>query len=171
MNTHDLFLLLSALESTPGKTDKLELLKAHQDDPLLKYVVWSAYEPTRNYFIKKIPATKQQGSFTLHPGTWAVLDALADREVTGDAAKRLVKETLEQLESESADIFTRILKRDLRIGVAEKGFHQAFPGLLSKFDVMLASPYQPFEGPRLVSPKIDGMLILAKVDSNLNRVI
>jgi DNA ligase-1 len=137
----------------------------------LRYAVWATYETTRNYYIKKTPDTSgNSGSFTLGPGAWAVLDDLADRKITGDTARGVVRSTLEQLEPESRSLFERILKRDLRIGVAAKGFHKVFPGLLTRFDVMLASPYEAYDGPALVSPKIDGMRVLARVDRRNTKV-
>ena len=171
MNTHELYLLLSAVSSTPATSEKLALLEKHKEHALLRYVVWATYETTRNYYLKKIPDTSGKfGSFTLGLGSWAVLDDLADRKVTGDMAKGLVRAHLEQLEPESRSIFERILKRDLRIGVAAKGFHKVFPGLLTRFDVMLASPYEASDNPVLVSPKIDGMRVLARVDRRHKKV-
>jgi ATP-dependent DNA ligase len=171
VNTHDLYQLLRAIAETSATSEKLALLETHRDDPLLKYVVWAAYEPTRNYYIKNLPRPYTGlGRAELGLSAWATLDELADRRVIGDAAKRLVQATLDQLEPESAEIFTRILKRDLRIGVAAKGFDKVFPGLLTRFDVMLAAPYTYAEGPVLVSPKIDGMRVLARVDRRHTKV-
>lgn len=171
MNAHELTLLLSAVESSPAKTDKLHLLASRKDDRFLRAVVFYAYEPTLNYYIKKVPARKGQGIGNLDDTqAFNLLASLHSRSVTGDAAKALVQTTLDRLDPESADLFTRILKRDLRIGVAAKGFHQVFPGLLTRFDVMLADKYTFAEGPMLVSPKIDGMRILARVDRSAGTV-
>ena len=171
MNAHELCLLLSAIESSPAKTDKLHLLASKKDDPLLRAVVFYAYEPTLNYYIKKVPTRQGSGVGNLNDTqAFHLLASLNSRAVTGDAAKALVQAALDRLDPESADIFTRILKRDLRIGVAEKGFHQAFPGLLTRFDVMLADKYAPTDQQRLVSPKIDGMRILARVDRRAHTV-
>lgn len=171
MNAHELTLLFSAIESSPAKTDKLHLLTARKYDPFLRQVIYYAYEPTLNYFIKKVPPKRLPGHGNFSDAhVFLVLDELNARVVTGDAAKTLVQSTLDRLDPECADLFTRILKRDLRIGVASKGFHQVFPDLLTRFDVMLASPYTFAEGPMLVSPKIDGMRILARVDRRNTKV-
>lgn len=66
-----------------------------------------------------------------------------------------------------------ILAKDLRCGIAAKTIQKVFPGLLTEFEVMLASPAKAdkFHSPSLVEVKYDGMRVIAQATPSSNGAI
>lgn len=95
-----------------------------------------------------------------------LLEKLQHESLSGDSKRTALFDLLKWAESEScARIVFDIVAKDLRCGIAAKTITKAFPGLLTEFEVMLASPAKPDKMaiPSLVEVKYDGMRVIAQV--------
>jgi DNA ligase-1 len=55
--------------------------------------------------------------------------------------------------------YTRILQKDLNVGIQKKSINAVFPNLIPTFDVMLAKPLEKYPKKFIMQPKLDGMRI------------
>ena len=92
-----------------------------------------------------------------------VLDKLRNREITGNAARKLAFEQIFNTYPDAAPWFCRILDRDLKIGMQLKSFEKHFGELVPKFSPMLASSWDEKEIKEEVAiePKLDGLRCFA----------
>jgi len=86
--------IIEEVAATASKNKKLEILKYHKDNNVLRRVIKMAYDPFLNFWIKKIPgygyAEDGMGVHSIHQGL-DQLEKLASREITGNAAIERLK--------------------------------------------------------------------------------
>lgn len=118
---------LKQLEATPGKNDKLAIVKTFTREEL-SVVVW-AIDPAYTFYMTTVPE--------VHPGTgtWSeeednLIYALANRKVSGNSAKLAVGKSLSWLKLEHAEVLRRVILKDLKCGVGETLINTAFPGTI-----------------------------------------
>jgi len=112
--------------------EKIDIMKKYYSDRMiLKY----AYDPFKKYHItsEKSGLDYLQGSpdgsnFTTKTKT--ILDDLSSRSLSGQAAIEAVCDHMVSLNPDSAELFKRILNKDLRCGINIKTINKAFPGLI-----------------------------------------
>lgn len=131
-----LYAKLVKLGATSSTNEKLEIVKTFDEDELS--TVKLALDPTVNFYIATLPEVEPGR------GSWgdeedALLVELAQREVTGGAALDAVLTTLRQLKPEHADVFRKVLLKDLRVGVGTTLVNKAFPGTVPEFPYMRCS--------------------------------
>lgn len=138
MTSDEVLDLIESVAKTSGKNDKLAMLKACASSELLKRVLKACYDPTVSYGIKKVPARtchSPEGA-QLNDRAWGVLAGMADRTITGNAMLADVEVVLNQLSAKSADLFKRILLKDMRAGFSEETTNKVWPGLVPDFPYM-----------------------------------
>jgi ATP-dependent DNA ligase len=64
--------------------------------------------------------------------SFETLEKLASREVTGNAAIELIENTLKSLTEDDADVFTKIINRDPKIGFGTTNINKIWKGLIPK---------------------------------------
>jgi DNA ligase-1 len=169
MNSQDIAAALNEIAATSGKNAKAELIRKYGADRAFLRVVRAALDTFITYGISKMPAD-EAGSYgrsdVFDESTWLLLDRLAKRELTGNAARSAVAAELGSLMGASADLLEKILKKDLRAGFSADTVNRLFPGTIPTFDCMLAHPFEAkrLEGQAFVEPKVDGWRTLAVVD-------
>jgi DNA ligase-1 len=137
MNGQSVYLLICGIAQTASKNEKISMLQKYKDDELLKRVLEFTYNPFKNYGLSHAPQPETEGLFDLsHEPLWVLLQNLADRRVTGHAALRDIQCVLNQLNAPSAEIFRRILNKDMRAGFSESTINKVFKGLLPEFPYM-----------------------------------
>lgn len=101
-----------------------------------------------------------------------VLDKLAARELTGNAARTAVTTMLGEFTEETAKYLARIIDKDLQAGFSVETFNKIFPkNAVTVFDVMLADKcsteedFEELEYPCLADIKYDGERNIAIVTS------
>jgi hypothetical protein len=131
--------ILSALIDEPSINGKVKILTEEKDNTLLKKVLIAAYDPTINYWIKSIP-TYSTG-VRLYPLGQAIsmLDDLADRRVTGNAAIKYLAHILESVSASDAMIIECVITRDLRGGFGSKLINRVWKNLIFEYGVMKCS--------------------------------
>ena len=144
--------LIATIQKLSSRIEKERHLKGV--DPKILY---HTYSPAKRYFISA-PNVRGRGIREFDELTWRTLAVLSSRAISGHRAKEVVDSYLFHLTPKSADLFKRILNKDLRAGVGPKTINRLFPGLIEQEAVMLAEPFQAsrVKYPCWVNPKVDG---------------
>lgn len=156
------FDVLSKIGSVSSTNAKQDILREYGNNEVLKTLLFSTYNPFVQYNIKKIPVPvdnctgdspteKNYGNFL------ALLVRLSKREVTGNAAIQELSEFLENCCPEEYLWYTRVIEKDLDIGMADKGINKVFKRLIPVYEVLLAEKI-PADGLNLDTPKVIKML-------------
>ena len=156
--------LFETLAENNSRNFKLEFLKQHSDNELLKEVIRLALDPFTQFYIRKIPdytPARPNQADTLG----SVIDSLAmlsNRTVTGNAAIAHLTKLLSSLTEPDAKVIERIIQKDLKCGVSIATANAVWPGLISEYPCMLCSSYDQklvdkIKYPALVQTKMDGM--------------
>lgn len=135
---------LNKLVNTGSANAKLNLLQAEADNEAFKSLLAYAYKPTLKYYTKG-KGLYGKGTQTLEQtySLWAgLLDNLSNRTISGQAATWNIEKLFEQLTRADADVFLRILNKDLRVGIGLTLVNKAFPGLIDSLKFMKAQKYK-----------------------------
>jgi DNA ligase-1 len=89
-----------------------------------------------------------------------ILEAMKARNLTGNAAKKEWSELFETLSGAEKKWYTRILARDLRLGIGTTMTKKTWPNLISNFGCQLADLYEEYSKPLWAEAKIDGLRVL-----------
>lgn len=104
-----------------------------------------------------------------------LLEKLAARELTGNAAITAVESIVASMCADGQDVFRRFLLKDPKAGVGISLCNKVFENPIPKFEVQLASPYKekgdkyPFKPnpkakwPMIGSLKLDGLRVICEV--------
>jgi DNA ligase-1 len=182
--------VIHALETHPSRLNKEAIIEAEAlagNDEFFEGVRL-ALDPMITFGVKKIPKHSGPDGQGL---TWtafrALVDALAKRELTGDAAKTAIELCLTcAKQSEWNDWYMRILQKDLRCGISEVTVNKVINKLkpvkrlkpqylIPVFECQLAHDSANHEskvcGKKLIEVKLDGVRILTIVypDGQVNQ--
>lgn len=100
------------------------------------------YNPEYVYGIKKVPKVVNFGTLSLDEAWISVeklLDRLASREITGNAARDEVVSLISMLREEEAEVLANLLKGDLRCGINVGLINRVFPGTIPEYPYMRCS--------------------------------
>ena len=128
---------LNMLAATPGKKDKLEIVKTFTPRELT--YAKAALDPTVSFYIAKLDPPSSTGEAEFDEVEWDVLDNLASRKLTGNAALQQVDFSLKGLAAEDGEVLRRIILKDLRAGIGANTVNLAFPGSIPDFAYMRCS--------------------------------
>lgn len=136
LTSDDVFDLIEQVAALPGKNDKIALLKAHAGSNLLRAVLEAAYNPLTTYGVRAFPERlpKDEGQFNAN--TWNTIEGLAKRTLTGKIAQVEIQDTIDRLSRKSAELFKRIILKDMRAGFSEETVNKVWPKLLPDFPYM-----------------------------------
>lgn len=160
----DVYKLLDELERTSSKLEKTKLLKSMEDSEQLKRIFFYAMNPYYNYGVR-IEEKPSYGillwtfdSEKLENEFFSLLDRLRAREVTGNAARTLVKDFFKRAGNNQDKWLRRVLNRDMRAGV-QTTINKVWPSLIPEFNIQLCSSYKGGDFKKLMSvePKLDGI--------------
>lgn len=155
--------IFETLASDNGRNYKIDYLKQHQDNEVLKRAIFLALDPYTQFFIRKIPEYKQIDNVDINlTEAMDQLLMLSTRALTGHAAIEHLRNVLCNLPADKAKVIERIIEKDLRCGVSESTANKVWPGLIPEYPCMLASAYedklvQKVKWPAFVQVKMDGM--------------
>lgn len=141
--------LIEAMAAEPGKNLKTGLLQTAKDTwdidsvRLLSKVLHAARNPRVTYGKSYIAPKDQFGAAqdldVADEQMWQVLDQLARRELSGNAADAAIEQLMSFLNDASAELFRRIIHRDLRAGFQESTINKVFKGLIKETPYMRCS--------------------------------
>lgn len=160
------FVTLSLIESTNSTTSKLMILNHNQNNKIFTDLLKRTYDPFTVYNIKKIDGMEyvnQSNSMTLESNYKAflsLLDSLSTRSRTGNSAILACQSFFSHCSEIEAKWYTRVLKKDLNIGIKVKSINDAIPGLINVFQVMLAKELDRYPELIILEPKLDGLRLM-----------
>ena len=160
----NIFQTFLQIQNTAGTNAKKEILQKNMS-PVIRQIFEDTYGPQK-YYIKTFVPNGEYGHLFIdidYDTFHNTLMKLANREVTGDAAERLLQNTVALFEYESQEILYKIIDRNLKIGISLDNFLDVIGEKGSKFEVALAENLNkaknvnPIDGTYFVSRKLDGV--------------
>lgn len=154
---NEAFQALEEIGSVSSTNMKQSILAEYKDNEVLRTILFSAYSPFIQYNIKKIPTEVEdcegvEVSEETYNDFLQLLVSLSKREVTGNAAIDALEEFLTECCPDEYQWYSRVIEKDLRIGMADKGINKAIKGLIPVYEVLLADKIAP-EDLNLDTPK------------------
>ena len=169
--------IIRQLKSESSKNVKIEILEEHKDNLLLQNVLYAALDPYTNYYMKKLPdytpceyVDDELGlPVSLKDTMDLVLPMLSSRDIRGNDALELVAGALGDMCAEDADVFCRILKKNLDCGVQASTVNKVWPKFIPTYPCLLAKGYDEKTIARMSWPaysqmKADGMRVNAFIE-------
>ena len=151
------------LYRTSSTTSRIKKLQAIADSAgmwrkVFLSALYYAYDPYKRYHVTR-GTVRGSGTDILGLDQFVLLDKLSMREISGNAAPYAVSQVCQRLTPVSAEMFKRILLKDLRIGLGAASINKAFPGLVPEHKVMLAKPleWHRVKYPCISTVKLDGV--------------
>ncbi len=174
----DILSRIEAINQAKGNEKITELKKCKDIKGIFKY----AYDPFKKFYItsEKSGLDMLQGTpdgMDIFFGTRKLLDDLSQREITGHNAIEAVCDHMVGLNPNAAEVFKRIIDKDLRCGINIKTINKVFPGLIplvwdgsQKPPFALCKTFDPKKAkyPLLVAIKKDGVRG-QKIDKMISR--
>ena len=173
-NSRTVLEMIEEIGEYPGRKDKERLMKENLDCELFRAIIVQALDPMITFGIKDLsfldePFDVKIGAQTLSVDDYKassffrLFNDLADRSLTGNAAKSAIRKLYDTYDSASGELIIKILSKDLRVGASANTVNRVRPGTLFSFDVMLAAKFDEakIQYPIRVEPKYDGMRLLA----------
>lgn len=138
LNSDAILQSIESVGATSSKNEKIAMLKALSSNNLLMEVLRCTYDPTISYGIRAVPnrtaATDDGAQFDAN--TWSILDRMAKRDLTGNAMHAEVQAEMNRLTALSAELFKRIMLKDMRAGFSEETCNKVWPSLVPDFPYM-----------------------------------
>ena len=123
---------------------KVEILSKYKDNDLLRDVLYLANSKRIKFYIKKIPdyiLNRVSVGISLTEALQE-LDAIINREVTGNDAIEYLVNIFESLHEDDAYILERIIEKDCKIGMGTTFINKVFSNLIEKTPYMGALPFE-----------------------------
>jgi DNA ligase-1 len=160
------------LEATMSKLDKETILRRNKDNLVMRNLLYLTYNPFKMYNVKQIPPIQNdsEGSILSNYDDFTELLALLEsRAFTGNDAKALIQAVFSHMSPRELKWYTRVLRKDLNVGIQAKTINSCIPSLIPTFSVMLAHQFEERKLPRRfkLQPKLDGMRIIGDTDTGL----
>lgn len=137
--------IIKELQDNSGSKMKIEIMSTISGDEDNEF--WQgvnhALDPFKMYHMKKLPVPSEYGTGVKWPTFLKLLNALANREITGNVARDTVQALASSCTEEQWEMwYKRILKKDLRCGVNVTTANKVIPKKweIVTFDCQLASP-------------------------------
>lgn len=157
---------LEKIEKVSKRTEKENLLKTLSQSEIAKNIFRLAYEPLISFGTtqtekelknKEIDQNDYEKNYFCFIN---LLDEFQKRNITGNEAIFKFKDLLSNCDYYEKKWFTRILNRNLKIGLAENTILKVWPKLINQWKVMLADEYEDNKNhvyyPLYAEPKLDG---------------
>jgi len=162
--------IIQELNQENGTNYKIQVLKKHKDNDLLKRVLKMTYDHVQyNYGVGKTTLEKldiQHGEvkISFEEMLYMLKHKFCTREVTGNAAIELLEHMFSNTDAETAFVVKKVIERDLRINLGKTVINKVFPGLITKPIYMRCDTYSKktaknISFPAIIELKADGKYI------------
>jgi DNA ligase-1 len=129
---------IEKLRATSSTNEKLAILMEQKENAGLKHFLLLTYEPRINYYMKAVD-TKSKAplmDFRIEKFSSAVMqsvvDNIASRNITGDAARRWVNGLYHALEfAWEKELLELMIQRDVKAGISKGTINKVWPGLIT----------------------------------------
>ena len=163
--------ILEKIKNENSTNKKIEILKQNKNNNLLKKILFYTYNNLYNFYIKKIPNVKSHSNLTIESEeVWNLLDDLRQRKITGNFARDKVKFILEKLNEKDAEIFTKILKKDMKIGINRKTINKVWNNLIPEIPYMGARAFNEKDFNKLLN-QVEYLYAEVKYDGEFVNII
>lgn len=141
--------IIERIAATSSKNEKVAVLTQESGNLILRQVLVACYDPTINYWIKKIPTTESAlvvcDTNTLE-NALSALTMISSRKITGHAALKHLQLILESLSDDDAEIIRRVVLRDMRAGFSASTINKVWKGLIKETQYMRCSLVKELKG-------------------------
>lgn len=140
--------IIKELRKNSSRNEKESILFTNKDNETLKKVFYLAYDPSINFYIKKIPDSWLHDDETFGENWEHVFDTLEEiysRKVTGNEALENLLFMLNSIDCNMAHLVCNIVKKDLDCGVQTTTINKIWKGLITD---------PPYMGYQLFSEKL-----------------
>ena len=172
-SVYEILCELADTSSSKKKQMILEGLDEQEKESFIK-VAKAALDPQINYWVKDVGG-KYDGDAVVQSTLDYALDELnmvvAQRELTGNAARAWILGMYNELSSEDAEVFSRVIERDLKCGVSVKTINKVFPNTIYEHPYMRCSSFSEKSLAKISFPcysqvKMDGLYIDVVVNTD-----
>ncbi|MBZ4649281.1 hypothetical protein [Thermosipho sp. (in: thermotogales)] len=161
------FNALEELGKTNSTKVKAEILRSYKSNEYLKQMLKLSLDPYLTFGIKKLPECTVKSSkisAKKFDELSDMLTRLANRELTGNAARNAVEKFLSNCSAEEYYWYSQVISKDLNVGIGDKTVNKVFKDLIPQFNVALAEPFKKavsIPSKVIIEDKIDGIRCIA----------
>lgn len=136
-----LYDIVKSLQEAQGNLNKQAILIQHKDNHHLRQFMKATYDPSINYYQKKAPKNSHPhieevcDELTI-PIIQTVIEQLAERKVTGNAAKKFLEARMNLLTTEGQELLSLMIDRSIGASVGDTMVLKTWP------DLYFSVPYQ-----------------------------
>jgi ATP-dependent DNA ligase len=152
------------------KLKQAALKECAEEYPILKDMLYRTYEPFIMYHMMSKLQLDDFGNMKAvdaWPEFCSILDTMSISQ-TPQKNKELLTNFLERCSPNTQTLFSGVVRKKLNLGFGIKLINKTFPGLITEFDVMLASRFDPDKtyAPKIwkASCKLDGLRLVSILD-------
>lgn len=162
--------IFEAVAGVPGKLEKEAILKENSST-LLQQILDDTYNTSRKYNIKKYEVMDITEEYSIEKNYdvfHELLDDLANRTLTGNAARMAASTVIGKFEKEDRQWLMRILDKNLKIGAGNTFAEDT--GAIEKYPCALANVLEKaknvdiLDGNWMISRKLDGCRLHVHID-------
>lgn len=166
--------IIQQLAATSSRKEKEQIIVDNKGNETFVLVLGVALDPMVQFYMRKIPEyTRREDapSISLNYALFEVLEHIANRNITGNAAISYVASVLSTLSEEDAAVLEMVILKDIKCGVGIATVNKALGyELVHEYPVMLCSAMNEktlakVNYPALVQLKMDGMRFNAIVQN------
>ena len=132
--------VIGQLKTVKSNTEKLQVLKNNARNTSLREYLRQISCPSVSFYIAKkcLPEVSRCGEGTLDNVDFlvSVTEPLYSRKISGNSAKRFIKEVVDSLTEEYQEVYLSLLCKERGLGVSSATVNKVWPGLC------LQVPYQ-----------------------------
>ncbi len=134
--------ILDEIVAENGDNMKMQILRKYVDNETLERVLYMSSSKRMKYYVKKIPeyTSTTQPTRTLSEAI-DLLGVFSERKKTGNDAVQYLTEILSSLSANDANVFERIIKKDIKIGMGTTNINKVFGDLIEKTPYMGAKSF------------------------------
>lgn len=152
--------ILQEIRSTNSKNEKLAIVKREEKNELFREVVRLCLDPFITFGTTKIPNyTPTRTPVPVLQKQLKQVMALANREVTGHAARDFLQHLLEFGSKEDSAVMERVVLKDFDAGFSESTVNKAWGDFIPEWPVMLCASEGQIDFPCIAQLKEDGMRV------------
>lgn len=167
--------IIKQLESTSSRKEKEEILSSLEgiEESLFKRIAFLTYDPSIDFYVKNFNTKVDQfhSCVNLSQALYDLQTIIASRSLTGNMAKSWIEQQYEMLSKDDAEVFKRVVKRDLKCGISSSTVNKIWPGLVYEKRYMRCSSFSEKNMKNISFPcfsqtKMDGLYVDIIVKDN-----
>lgn len=157
--------LLNEISDTAKRKEKQSILSETTNVDLTQKVCLMAYDPHYDYYIKEFDMpTRHFDAMSLDEALDALHEEFTGGKLRGNAAHERMTELLSNLSEDDAEVFSRVVKGDLRSGISASTINKVWTDLIYIHPYARCSSYNEknlanIDMPCIIQTKMDGLYV------------